>query len=55
MMIMMMMKSEEEVNFFSIHSDIMYSGMWLQFSKWTHCSIFHPVGGGIMFIQDTKE
>jgi hypothetical protein len=27
MMIMMMMKSEEEVNFFSIHSDIMYSGM----------------------------
>ena len=48
-------KYEEEVKSFSIRSDIMYSGMWLQVAKRTYCSIFHPVGGGIMFIQNVKE
>ena len=47
--------NEEEVNSFSIGSDIMYFGMWLQVSKWTHCSIYYPAGEGIMFNHNIKK
>jgi hypothetical protein len=48
-------KNEKGVNSFSTGSDIMYCGMWLQVSKQIYCSIFYPVGRGIMFIQNIKE
>jgi len=48
-------KNEEEVNSFSIRSDIMYSGMLLQVSKRTYCFISYSVVEGIMFIQNIKK